>query len=152
LQSPPKVAVSLQPISEVSRTLWKIAQKRSDMKIFKFIMIMIFCITQVAMQVILAATAQEGEASYYADSLNGQQTASGELYDKGALSAAHRSLPFGTKVKVTYLKSGLSVVVIINDRGPNANDRIIDLSGAAAKRIGLIDAGHGRVRLEVIEP
>ena len=122
------------------------------MKIFKFMVIMIFCITQGAMQVILAATAQEGEASFYADSLNGQQTASGELYDKNALSAAHRSLPFGTKVKVTYLKSGLSVVVVINDRGPNANDRIIDLSGAAAKRIGLIDAGHGRVRLEVIEP
>jgi rare lipoprotein A len=122
------------------------------MKIFKFMVIMIFCITQGAMQGILAATAQEGEASYYADSLNGQQTASGELYDKGALSAAHRSLPFGTKVKVTYLKSGLSVVVVINDRGPNANDRIIDLSGAAAKRIGLIDAGHGRVRLDVIEP
>lgn len=122
------------------------------MKIFKFMVIMIFCITQGAMQVILAATPQEGEASFYADSLNGQQTASGELYDKNALSAAHRSLPFGTKVKVTYLESGLSVVVVINDRGPNANDRIIDLSGAAAKRIGLIDAGHGRVRLEVIEP
>ena len=99
-----------------------------------------------------AATAQEGEASFYADSLNGEQTASGEPYDKDAFSAAHRSLPFGTKVKVTYLKTGLSVVVQINDRGPYAKDRIIDLSRAAAKQIGLIDAGHGRVRLEIIEP
>jgi len=103
-------------------------------------------------QVVSAATAQTGEASYYADGLNGSKTASGELYDKGALSAAHRSLPFGTKVKVTYLKTGQSVVVVINDRGPYAKDRIIDLSGAAAKKIGLTDAGHGKVRLEVIEP
>ena len=99
-----------------------------------------------------AADVREGEASYYADSLNGNKTASGELYDKNAFSAAHRSLPFGTKVKVTYLKSGQSVEVVINDRGPYAKDRIIDLSDAAAKEIGLIDAGHGEVRLEIIEP
>ena len=104
------------------------------------------------MQVASAAAAQEEEASYYADSLNGDKTASGELYDKDALSAAHRSLPFGTKVKVTYLKTGQSVVVVINDRGPNAKDRIIDISGSAARKIGLIDAGHGRVRLEILEP
>ena len=105
-----------------------------------------------AIQVASAASAQEGEASYYADSFNGSKTASGELYDKNALSAAHRSLPLGTKVKVTYLKTGKSVIVMINDRGPYAKNRIIDISGAAAKKIGLIDAGHGRVRLEIIEP
>jgi rare lipoprotein A len=122
------------------------------MKILNLIAAMLFCVTQGTMMAASAATAQEGEASFYADSLNGEQTASGEPYDKDAFSAAHRSLPFGTKVKVTYLKTGLSVVVQINDRGPYAKDRIIDLSRAAAKQIGLIDAGHGRVRLEIIEP
>ena len=129
-----------------------IASKRADMKIYKLMVVMLLCVMQGTIQVASAAAAQEGEASYYADSLNGRKTASGEPYDKRALSAAHRSLPFGTKVKVTYLKTGQSVVVVINDRGPYAKDRIIDLSAAAAKQIGLIDAGHGRVRLEVIEP
>jgi len=121
------------------------------MNTFKYIVVILFCVMQGTIQVASAA-APEGEASYFADSLDGRKTASGELYDKNALSAAHRSLPFGTKVKVTYLKTGQSVVVVINDRGPFAKDRIIDLSAAAAKKIGLIDAGHGRVRLEVIEP
>ena len=122
------------------------------MKIYKLIMVMIICVSHVPIQVVSAAAVQEGEASYYADSLNGGMTASGESYDKRALSAAHRSLPFGTKVKVTNLSTRQSVVVVINDRGPYAKNRIIDLSAAAAKKIGLIDAGHGRVRLEVIEP
>lgn len=128
-----------------------IASMRSDMNTFKYIVVILFCVMQGTIQVASAA-APEGEASYYADSLNGSKTASGELYDKNALSAAHRSLPFGTKVKVTYLKTGQSVVVVINDRGPFAEGRLIDLSAAAAKKIGLIDAGHGRVRLEVMEP
>ena len=110
------------------------------------------CVIQGMTQVASAAAAQEGEASYYAGSLHGKKTASGELYDKSALSAAHRSLPFGTKVRVTYLETGQSVVVVINDRGPYAKGRIIDLSAAAARQIGLIDAGHGRVRLEVMDP
>ena len=113
---------------------------------------MLLFVMQGTILVASAVAAQEGEASYYADSLNGSKTASGELYDKDALSAAHRSLPFGTKVRVTYLETGRSVVVVINDRGPYAKDRIIDLSAAAARQIGLIDAGHGRVRLEAIEP
>ena len=74
------------------------------MKIHKLTVVMLLCVIQGALQVVSAAAAQEGEASYYADSLNGSKTASGELYDKNALSAAHRSLPFGTKVKVTYSK------------------------------------------------
>jgi rare lipoprotein A len=113
---------------------------------------MLLCVIQGTIQVDVAANVQEGEASYYADSLNGNTTASGEPYDKNALSAAHRTLPFGTKVRVTYLKTGQSVEVVINDRGPHAKNRIIDLSSAAAKQIGLIDAGHGKVRLEIIEP
>jgi rare lipoprotein A len=95
---------------------------------------------------------QEGEASYYADLLDGNTTASGVPYDKDAMTAAHRSLPFGTKVKVTYLKTEQSVEVVINDRGPHVKGRIIDLSGAAATALGLVEDGHGKVILEVIAP
>jgi len=95
---------------------------------------------------------QQGEASYYADALDGNKTASGVPYDKDAMTAAHPSLPFGTKVKVTYLKTGKSVQVVINDRGPHVKGRIIDLSRAAARVLGLIEDGHGRVRLEGVEP
>ena len=122
------------------------------MKLFSLKLVMLLCVIQGTIQVAVAAGVQEGEASYYADSLNGNTTASGERYDKNALSAAHRTLAFGTKVRVTYLKTGQSVVVVINDRGPYAKNRIIDLSSAAAKQIGLIKAGHGTVRLEVIGP
>ena len=93
---------------------------------------------------------QEGEASYYADSLDGNKTASGAPYDKSAMTAAHREFAFGTRVKVTYVKTGKSVEVTINDRGPHADGRIIDLSGAAAKAVGMIDDGHGMVKIEVL--
>jgi rare lipoprotein A len=93
---------------------------------------------------------QEGEASYYAQVLSGQKTASGEIYDKNAFTAAHRSLSFGTRVRVTYLKTGKSVDVVINDRGPLVKGRIIDLSRAAAEKIGLIEDGSGKVKLEIL--
>ena len=99
-----------------------------------------------------AMDVQQGEASYYADSLQGNKTASGAPYDKNAMTAAHRSLPFDTRVKVTYLKTGKSVEVVINDRGPHAKGRIIDLSGAAAQAVGLVEDGHGKVKLEVLAP
>jgi rare lipoprotein A len=92
---------------------------------------------------------QEGMASYYADSLDGKKTASGQPYDKDAYTAAHRQLGFGTRMRVTYLKTGRSVEVVINDRGPYAKDRIIDLSAAAARRIELIEDGQGKVKIEV---
>lgn len=95
---------------------------------------------------------QQGEASYYADSLHGNKTASGAPYDKHAMTAAHRSLSFGTRVKVTYLKTGKSVQVMINDRGPHVKGRIIDLSAAAARAVGLVEDGHGKVKLEVLAP
>jgi rare lipoprotein A len=113
---------------------------------------MLTCVLHITAQAASAGDVQEGEASYYADSLHGNKTASGDVYDKGALTAAHRKLPFGTKVKVTYMKTGKSVDVVINDRGPYAEDRIIDLSRAAANKIGLVEAGHGRVKLEIIKP
>ena len=94
------------------------------------------------------ADSERGLASYYADSLNGNKTASGEPYNKNDLTAAHRTLEFGTSVKVTYLKTGKIVEVRINDRGPHVKDRIIDLSGAAAKEIGLKEDGIGEVSIE----
>jgi rare lipoprotein A len=93
---------------------------------------------------------EEGAASYYADSLQGNSTASGEPYDRNEMTAAHRTLAFGTKVRVTNLDNGKSVVVRINDRGPHADSRIIDLSGAAAERIGILDTGEANVRIEVV--
>ncbi len=92
---------------------------------------------------------EEGVASYYADSLSGNPTASGKPYDKDAFTAAHRTLPFGSKVRVTNLANGKSVVVSINDRGPHVKSRIIDVSGAAAKKLGMLDSGTARVRVEI---
>ena len=94
----------------------------------------------------------EGIASYYADEFHGRRTANGEVYDMNDMTAAHRSLPFGTKVRVTHRETGKSVVVRINDRGPFKDDRVIDLSLSAAKQLGLIANGTGPVVLEVLEP
>lgn len=94
----------------------------------------------------------EGMASFYggADGLEGSRTASGERFDPTAHTAAHRTLPFGTRVRVTLLKTGKSTVVRINDRGPFAHSRIIDISCAAAEEIGLKSCGVGKVSLEVL--
>lgn len=93
-----------------------------------------------------------GIASYYAEDFHGRKTANGEVYDMHALTAAHRTLPFNTRVKVTNLETNMSVVVRINDRGPFKDDRVIDLSMEAAIKIGLISNGTGPVRLEVVSP
>lgn len=92
-----------------------------------------------------------GIASYYAAKFQGRRTASGEAFDNGALTAAHRSLPFGTMVRVTNPRTGEWVIVRINDRGPFTKGRTIDLSRAAAEQIGIVRAGHGTVELELIE-
>ena len=91
-----------------------------------------------------------GEASYYGNELAGNPTASGERFDPNALTAAHRTLPFGSRVRVTNLRNDQSVVVRINDRGPFARNRVIDLSARAAREIDRLDAGRGRVRLELL--
>jgi rare lipoprotein A len=93
----------------------------------------------------------EGVASYYADEFNGRKTASGEVYDMNDMTAAHRRLPFGTRVKVTHVDTGRSVIVRINDRGPFKDDRVIDLSFGAARQLGLIPLGTGRVILLILE-
>ena len=98
-----------------------------------------------------AAAIATGEASYYADRFAGKRTASGEAYDPSDFTAAHRSLPFGTRVRVTNAASGRSVVVRINDRGPWDKSRLIDISRAAASEIGLVRRGRGTVSLALAE-
>lgn len=93
---------------------------------------------------------QEGLAAFYGTRLNGRKTASGEKYDQNAMTAAHRTLPFGTRVRVTNARNSRSVEVRINDRGPTQPNRIVDLSQAAATKLGMLRAGNVPVRLEVL--
>jgi rare lipoprotein A len=97
------------------------------------------------------AQIQTGKASFYADKFEGIQTASGEKYRHNKLTAAHKTLPFGTKVRVTNLASKESVVVVINDRGPYVENRIIDISRSAAEKLGFINDGLAEVSLEVVD-
>ncbi len=92
--------------------------------------------------------AEEGLASFYADSFNGRLTASGVRYDPAALTCAHRSLPFGTRLRVIEQAHGRSVVVTVNDRGPFVRGRVVDLSRAAAAAIGIVERGVAPVRVE----
>lgn len=94
---------------------------------------------------------RKGVASYYAHDFKGKKTASGERYDPQALTAAHRTLPLGTQVKVTNPKNDRSVVVTVNDRGPVKKDRMIDLSGAAAQELGMTRSGVAKVETEVVK-
>lgn len=91
-----------------------------------------------------------GIASWYGPGFHGRRSANGEVYNQNALTAAHKSLPFGTRVKVTHVRTGRSVVVRINDRGPYSGGRIIDLSAAAARVIGVMQSGVAPVRVEVL--
>jgi rare lipoprotein A len=94
---------------------------------------------------------QEGLASYYSTEFQGRKTSSGEMFDKDALTAAHRTFPFGTIILVTNQKNGKQVEVKVNDRGPVKPERIIDLSYGAAKEIDMLRDGLVRVRVEVVE-
>ncbi len=94
---------------------------------------------------------QTGKASFYADKFEGSPTASGEKYKHNKLTAAHKTLPFGTKVKVTNLSNNESVEVTINDRGPYVENRVIDLSKSAAEKLGFVNQGIADVKLEVID-
>ena len=93
----------------------------------------------------------DGMASYYGSEFAGNRTASGERFDPGALTAAHRSLAFHSRVVVTNLTNGKEVVVRVNDRGPWGNGRIIDISHAAAREIGMHRSGTARVKLELLD-
>ena len=94
--------------------------------------------------------ASEGRIAHYGARFNGRKTASGERFDMNAMTMAHKTLPFGTRVKVTNLANKKSVVVRVNDRGPSSPDRIGDLSTGAARKIGMTKAGVAEVRLEVV--
>ena len=94
---------------------------------------------------------QIGMASWYGPGYHGNTCASGEIYNMYELTAAHRDLPFGTYVRVTNLRNGKRVVVRINDRGPFKRGRIIDLSYAAARKIGMVREGSTKVRIEIID-
>ncbi|QEC53174.1 rare lipoprotein A [Anseongella ginsenosidimutans] len=102
----------------------------------------------------LSANAQlekeRGVASYYGKRFDGKRTASGEIFDKEKMTAAHRTLPFGTIVKVTREDNGSFVYVRINDRGPFSRNRLIDLSRKAAEKLGIIQRGHEHVLMEVM--
>ncbi len=95
--------------------------------------------------------ARTGLASYYSREIAGNRTASGERCDPEDFTAAHRTMPFGTRLRVTNLASGMSTVVRINDRGPFRGNRVIDLSHAAARAIGLDRAGTGQVSLAMVD-
>ncbi len=99
---------------------------------------------------IVPAWGETGYASWYGGKFNGRQTASGEIFDTNKMTAAHKTLPFGTLVKVTNLNNGESVQVRINDRGPFVEGRIIDLSRAAAAHIGMMSTGIAPVKVEII--
>ena len=91
---------------------------------------------------------QIGVASWYGPGFHGRKTASGERFDQNDLTAAHRKLPLGSEVKVTNLENGRSITVEINDRGPYAKGRVLDLSKAAARKLGMMENGVAKVRIE----
>ena len=97
-------------------------------------------------------SAQSGVASYYASKFEGRRTANGERYTSAEYTAAHRTLPFGTRIRVTHLRSGRTVECRVNDRGPFKKGRIVDLSRRAAEALGIVSDGLAKVRVEVLEP
>ena len=97
------------------------------------------------------AFTQEGNASFYSNKFQGKKMANGDPYRKGKLTAAHNTLPFGTRVKVRNQQNGKTVKVKITDRGPHARNRILDLSLAAARRLDMVDSGVAPVKIKVIK-
>lgn len=91
-----------------------------------------------------------GEASYYAGFHHGKKTASGERFNTHSLTAAHRTLPLGSKIKVTNLNNGKEVVVRVNDRGPYAKGRVLDVSLGAAKKLDMIKTGTAKVSIQIL--
>ena len=91
-----------------------------------------------------------GLASWYGQELEGNTTASGEVYDSSGLTAAHHTLPFGTTIRVTNLRNEKSILLRVNDRGPHMGKRLLDVSWAAAKHLGFVHSGTTRVRVEVV--
>jgi rare lipoprotein A len=118
-------------------------------KLRRLVAILVMLVPVPVVDNAVAQTRQEGVASFYSDKFHGKRTASGEVYDKEGLTAAHKKLPFRTKVKVTHARNGKSVVVTINDRMAASSPVVIDVSRRAAERLGFVKAGRARVKLEV---
>lgn len=116
------------------------------MRVF-LLLCLVFCLAFLCK----GQTQYEGVASYYGEQFHGKQTASGQTFNQHALTAAHPTLPFGTKIRVTNIANNNSVVVTVNDRGPYAKDRIIDLSYEAARILGYVQRGLTYVKLEIIK-
>jgi rare lipoprotein A len=98
-----------------------------------------------------AQTSEEGVANFYNDNFQGKKTASGEAYDKNGLTAAHKKLAYGTKVKVTNVENGKSVIVTVNDRMGASSPAVIDVTRHAAEELGSVKAGKAKVKLEVVK-
>jgi rare lipoprotein A len=103
----------------------------------------------VTMSSAAAQTAEEGVANFYSDKFEGKKTASGEVYDGKGLTASHKKLPYGTKVKVTNIENGKSVVVTVNDRMAATNPAVIDVTKRAAEDLGFAKSGKAKVKVEV---
>lgn len=111
--------------------------------------IIILCFAMTALFAQAENEVMRGKASYYGSKFHGRLTASGEVFDQNEMTCAHRTLPFGTMLKVKNLTNGKEVIVEVNDRGPFCEGRIVDLSRAAAEKIGMINKGV--VKVEVVE-
>lgn len=119
-------------------------------KLIAVAMLLCLAVSPAFAQLSLLGKEYEGKASYYADSFYGQTTANGESLKELGMTAAHKSLPFGTMVEVTNLLNNKSVIVRINDRGPYRPGRIIDLTDLAAKKLGIMKAGIGEIRIRIV--
>jgi rare lipoprotein A len=112
------------------------------------IVIAVLSFAMVSIYGIANAQTEEGIANFYSDKFQGRKTASGAIYDKNKLTAAHKTLPYGTKVRVTNLENSKSVVVTINDRMRSANPVVIDVTRRAAQDLGFAKAGKAKVKVE----
>jgi len=128
--------------------------KTKFLKSKTFLFILVFLVLWLSYQLAVAVNDRYGRigyASYYGAGFHGRKTASGEIYNMHKLTAAHRTLPLGSRVRVINLDNGRRVEVRINDRGPYVRGRIIDLSPQAAMKLGMLKKGVARVRLEVFD-
>jgi rare lipoprotein A len=128
------------------KSLKQISKSRmNNLKIFLFAALVI-----IACQKGFSQTSEIGLASFYNDKFEGKKTASGQVYDQRKLTAAHRTLPFNTRLRVTNLKNKRTIIVTVNDRGPFVKGRILDLSKAAAIKLDFIENGVTKIMLEIL--
>jgi rare lipoprotein A len=115
----------------------------------RIVAILVTLATVSIMGTAASQTGEEGVANFYSDKFQGKKTASGEVYDKNGLTASHKKLPYGTKVKVTNVENGKSVVLTVNDRMAASNPAVIDVTRRAAEELGFVKTGKTKVKLEV---